>query len=361
MNQNELYDVQLAMERSESNDLIYKLAQLQLDTDRINKQLIENSLADENNNETIAEKLRSIDCKQEDISIVQESNQKTLKNVSKELNEIQKKQSETDEKQSTFEADVTGRVQKLTDELKTLKEEQKCQNERIDSMKEKQVINGIWISNLREETSRLNKKENNNNDEIGKDMNIKEIVTIRDQIADMKIKQEVQDLFNAEVIKEFHATQREIAALNKKNSEEQNKNIIPIEKAIVGMWKPSSLNDYKHYVKPEEPTKRSHWLSGRLMYSLKSNQFTYKLIVVENELQDVMKDTTVQLGKQVKYSDHTETWSFYNNHLLIEFRNKTDDTIIKKHFQFILDGKLHIVYHDLVNDVTSTRIYERVI
>lgn len=145
----------------------------------------------------------------------------------------------------------------------------------------------------------------------------------------------------------------------KESCNEEKEEITPISEGIAGTWKPSSLVDYSHFVKPGEPIKRSRWLTGQLSYSLTMGYLSWELTPTE-PLKNTGKETNVRLRKQMEYSDHSETWSFENDDLVIVFKNKTDQSVIKKYYKFILGGKLHIVYHNLVDNVTSTRIYERV-
>ncbi|EGT51720.1 hypothetical protein CAEBREN_11630 [Caenorhabditis brenneri] len=312
------------------------------------------SISDTNNNRNFSKRLQALEEKQNEIISVQKSHQESFKNAFSEITEIQKKMTTKENESDRFQSNLT---QEFYGFRETIKEEQNNQNDQLQSLQIQQDQFSESIQKLSEELAEVKMAKN---DDINNQKKSKmEHTKVTEELEEIKKKQETYDTFNEQVIKEIRAMKREINAFAKKEEEELNKKITPIEKEIAGIWKPSS--EYKHYVNEGDPIKRSHWLSGQLLYSLDSNQFTYKLIVNTDEMKDVVKETTVQLGKPKKYRDHTETFSFVNNHLVIEFKNRTDESITKKYFQFFLDGKLHIVYHDLVNDVTSTRIYERVI
>ncbi|PIC46818.1 hypothetical protein B9Z55_006388 [Caenorhabditis nigoni] len=142
--------------------------------------------------------------------------------------------------------------------------------------------------------------------------------------------------------------------------EKEEENVTPVSEGIVGTWKPTSQKDYPHFFNSEKPGIKSRWLIGQLTYNMKIGQISWELIPSE-ELKNTGRETNVPLKKQLEYKDHSETWSFENDDLVIVFKNKLDQRVIKKYYKFILGGKLHIVYHDLQTDVTATRIYERVI
>ncbi|UMM18890.1 hypothetical protein L5515_014751 [Caenorhabditis briggsae] len=142
--------------------------------------------------------------------------------------------------------------------------------------------------------------------------------------------------------------------------EKEEENVTPVSEGIVGTWKPTSQTDYPHFFNSEKPGRKSRWLIGQLTYNMKIGQISWELIPSE-KLKNTGRETNVPLKKQLEYSDHSETWSFENDDLVIVFKNKLDQRVIKKYYKFILGGKLHIVYHDLQTDVTATRICERVI
>lgn len=367
MDQSGIHDVLHESDIINNNhdDLHSMIIKLQAETEEMNNQLEEFTLSN-GNNQTTTENLGYMCQKYEDVLLNLKIQQEALKNAFKEMESIQKKQENEESFRVHFQS-----MSEIRLELEMIKEKQMAQKESIDSLRNQQNITSNSIQKLCVELTVLKEKHVNTFDRddvvYSEDFNNhknkmeKDFEAINVELAGIKKKQDTQEKFNQEVIKEFNATQREMAALGKRDTEEKNKNLVPIEREIVGIWKPSSLQEYKHYVKDGDEIKRSQWLAGRLLYSLKMNQLTWKLIVVTDEIQDVVSEATLTLGKETKYSDHTETWTFENNHLVAVFRNKGDKTVIKKYFQFFFEGKLHIVYHDSVNDVTSTRIYERVI
>ncbi|CCD68744.1 MATH domain-containing protein [Caenorhabditis elegans] len=342
-----------------------KLQKLHQDTEKMLDMLYQDPPVDPR----CTEHFSLLDRKVEIISEVQAIQEKKIGLLNESLMNIQKQPATSEPSNAEFISNTKTELREMRSEIKYVESEQKLQDHELRLMRNDQDNDKKSIQALSVEVTELKSTQRDSENEnesiqyqefkIHKEEVLNDVKSIHGEIMEMKKKQNVSELFNEEVIKEFKAINREMKALGAKGYNEKKEKMVLIEEEIVGTWKPSSLHNYPHCAKPEDPIRKSQWLNGHLRYSLHGEYLTWKLFVLIDNTWDTVKETTILLGYETKYSDHTETWTFENNHLIIIFKNRTDHTIIKKFFQFTVDGKLHIVYHNLVDDVTCTRIYEK--
>lgn len=192
---------------------------------------------------------------------------------------LQKHQTNNEHFQKSIDANILFELNRIREDIENIKENQHIQEEKI-----KQLIFGReddvnCMKNISKDVLELkeNKKNEANNYEkfleksdfkVHKDEVFEVINSNRQQLSDIENHKKVQEMFNQDVIKEFHSVHRELKSIADNDFEDQRKNLMLIEKEIVGTWKPSSLQNYTHFAKPGEPISRSQWLTGHLKYKL---------------------------------------------------------------------------------------------